>query len=170
VSQPHPINAVLAMIVFGIPGLLYAIRGRFRNEYENVLEISPEDPLFQHSVKEAQESLPNFRALVEKHPDSGYIKFPFTTPSGFTEHIWGFVQSVSNDSFRVTIDTPPVSEEFELPEFVNVDSSQIEDWQVALPDGSISGGYTVRAQIKMCERDGLEIPSHVKEYAAKLVP
>jgi hypothetical protein len=46
--------------------------------------------------------------------------------------------------------------------------SELEDWQLVLPDGRIRGGFTTRAQIEIAMTSGAAIPSHISELEASL--
>src|SRR5688500_6242877 len=123
--------------------------------------IDPDHPLWREAIDRARESIGMLWALHAEAGPEAMVKYAFITSSGEKEHVWGELLELSEDSMRVTMETPPIHHRGELPRELNVPISDLEDWQLSLPDGRIRGGFTTQAQIKIARESGSPIPRHV---------
>lgn len=133
-----------------------------------VTPIAPNDPLWVAAIDKARATVSTMKQFHEDGHEV-WVKFPLTIADGGTEHVWGRLITVQESSLRCTIETPPVAGSGPADATVQTDVRELEDWQVALPDGSIRGGYTTRAQARIAERDGHRIPRHVYDMLSRMI-
>jgi uncharacterized protein YegJ (DUF2314 family) len=156
----HPIAGVLQALVF--IGAFFQIR-QSASRRESVFEIDPADPLIVASVERARASLPLLRELWDKREGELYVKFPFHTDGGQTEHVWGELLAIEGDEFRANIGNEPVTHDGDLPEFVSLPLREIEDWMLPLEDGSVRGGFRTQAEIAYCRARQQPVPAHMTQ-------
>ncbi len=168
VSGKALFQSLCGLVIIGLPALWYTLWGRFSLFEKTVTAIDPNDPLWLESIRRTQEALPELQKLFGEERREAIVKFSFTTDSGDCEHVWGELSEIDGNSMQVKIITPPVAQKSQIPDVVTVPLSSIEDWHVNMPDGSIRGSFSTLAQIKICERDGLEVPHHIREIERRL--
>lgn len=130
--------------------------------------ISPDDPLWIAAVRRARTTLPEMREFQRAGRDV-WVKFPFQTQSGTTEHVWGRVTAVNGEALQCTLETPPMAgSSTTTPGRTEIASAEIEDWQVELDDGTIRGGFTTRAQAEIAKRHGQSVPRHIEDMIRRM--
>ncbi|WFO17234.1 hypothetical protein M601_005790 [Cellulophaga baltica 4] len=60
------------------------------------LEINKDNPTMIAAIKNAKNSLDEFKKLLDLYPKEGHVKVPFLTNSGETEFLWGDVTKIMN--------------------------------------------------------------------------
>lgn len=131
--------------------------------------IDPSDPLWQDAAHQARESIPTLRSLAERHLGDVMVKFPFVTDSGERELVWGKLRAMTDSSIRVTIETSPLTHTGKLPEEIEIPLTELLDWHLKLPDGTIRGSFTMQAEIILRERLGLRPAKGTAGKAGKFV-
>jgi hypothetical protein len=126
-------------------------------------------PEWQEAVAKAQASIPSLREIFRSGQYLVGVKYALLNSRGDREHVWGELLELSEDSLLATIDTPlrrghPTS----APPF-RTSLSDLEDWQVQLPDGAIRGGFTTRLDIKVAREKGLQLPAHMLAMEGRFV-
>ncbi len=126
-------------------------------------------PPWSEAVAKARQSIPTLRELFPAHRGSVGVKYPVQTSRGETEPVWGVLRELGSESFVAGLDTPllrgkPVGE----PPYT-LALSELEDWQLEMPDGSIRGGYTTRLDIKLARESGRPVPDHMQSMEARFV-
>ena len=147
--------------------LIVLIWFALRSGSSRVTPIPPDDPLWVQAIERARASAETMKQLHEAGHEV-WVKFPLTVADGTTEHVWGRLVTVQGTSLRCTIETPPVGGSGPSDGMFETDVRAFEDWQVVLPDGSIRGGYTTRAQARIAEREGHPVPRHVREMLSRM--
>jgi hypothetical protein len=149
-------------IILGIvAGVLVLLMLRSRARARQGAYIDIDSPMWAEAVAKAHASVPALRELFAAKVGPIGVKYPLATTSGETEHVWGELLGIDQTTFRATLETPMLAGSpatlgpYELP------LSALEDWQVALPDGTIRGGYTTQAEIALARRAGRPIPRHI---------
>jgi uncharacterized protein YegJ (DUF2314 family) len=160
-GEAAPINALLGFVIIGLPALRYTLVGRFSFRESNVTPIDPNDPLWAEAVRRARETVPTLRALFQGEHSDAIVKFPFVTDKGECEHVWGELAAFEGDTLQVTIVTPPIAQQSPVPKTMMIPISDLEDWHITMPDGTIRGSFSTIAQIKICRRDGIKIPDYI---------
>lgn len=121
------------------------------------------------AIARTQASVPTLRELFADGGSPIDVKFPLQNSKGETEHVWGELQTLSEETFTADLRTPmrrgrPMSQPpFELP------IAALEDWQVELPDGRIRGGFTTQLEISLARQQGHAIPAHIESMARRFV-
>lgn len=142
----------------------------FRDQGKGIEEIIPPDlkcPELDEALAKARETLPFALEQAEKNVDGIYIKFPLTSPDGFTEHIWAYVHSLRDDLFNVSLANDPVAQPGVGRRDVAV--KDVEDWQIMHADGTIKGGYSIIALFKYHQSRGGKLSSRMKQQKALLL-
>ncbi len=136
----------------------------------SMVQIKSSDPEFQETIKEAKNSLDQFRKMLPQNGDSMYeamVKMKFTDGEA-SSFMWLFNVRMSGDKF--------VAELFEVPEYFTafnvgdtfeVSPDELVDWSVNL-DGTLYGGYSIRyqrAQLPEHEKEAFDNYVGVKHYA-----
>lgn len=123
----------------------------------------------RRSVVRARESLPRFHEQVKQNVDGAYIKFQLKTPNGLTEHIWAYVHSYHDDQFNVSLTNEPMDKDQETSGRRDVAISEVEDWQIMLPDGRIQGAYSLIALFQHYESKGNRLSRKMRKQRAQLI-
>jgi hypothetical protein len=124
---------------------------------------------WQEAVAKAQKSIPLLRELFSSRQHVVVVKYALLNSHGEREHVWGELRELTEDSLVAALDTPlrrgrPTGEPpFRMP------LSDLADWQVELPDGTIRGGFTTRLDIKLAHEQGLKIPAHMLAMESRFV-
>ena len=155
--------AVILMIWLGVKWLFGSEPGL---DDEHIDFDSPE---LQAARQQAKETLPHFIRQVSHGVDQAYIKFPFQTDQGVTEHIWGYVHHFSNGEFTVSLANTPYTQEGEYNTWQYVPESDIEDWQIVLPNGKIKGGYSTIGAFRYLENRGRRLSRKMQKQKSELV-
>ena len=161
--NPRPLVS-LVLVLAALVGLIWI---GFRYTSARPTPIAPDDPLWVSAIERARATSPTMQQLHAEGREV-WVKFPLQPPGGEVEHVWGRLVSLDDTSLTCTIETPPVSgRSASATTPVRVD--ELEDWQARLPDGSIRGGYTTRAQAAIAKRDGHPVPRHVRDMLPRMV-
>jgi hypothetical protein len=131
--------------------------------------VDPNDPLFVEALQKARATIPIVRHLFAAGHKPMGVKYPFTTDTGGVEHVWGRLIDLGPDDMTVSIETPPVSHRGAIPKSLTVPLDALEDWHVTLPDGSMRGGFTTRAEIAIRRRNGEKIPNRVAAIEGRFI-
>jgi hypothetical protein len=131
--------------------------------------IDMSKPPWSDAVAKARQSIPVLRELFPANRDRVGVKYPLQTSGGETEHVWGQLRELGPEFFVAGLDTPllrgkPLTE----PPYT-LSLSELEDWQLEMPDGSIRGGYTTRLDIKLARESGRPIPAHMQSMESRFV-
>ena len=145
----------VVLVVFALAAFL-RLRSSRRGEY-----IDPKSREWGEAVAKAHASIPELRQLHEAGVSPLLIKYVIVGSSGEPEHVWGELQSLEQESFAATLETPMLHPPASLTSPFSLPLSALEDWQAFLPNGSIRGGYTTQAEIALCRRAGKRLPPHV---------
>ena len=154
----------IAFLVVGWKWLRYKGKG--------IDEITPPDlkcTELRESVKKAHESIHTFLSEVDQGVDGAFVKFPLTGLEGQTEHIWGYVHFYRDGIFNVTLANEPVHLKEGADGRMNIQLKDIEDWQIAMPDGRIRGAYSLIALFRYHERKGVKLTPLMKDQKAQLI-
>lgn len=131
--------------------------------------IDFESPELTTSIKKAKEQLPLFIEEVAKDIDRAYIKFPFSTDTDNTEHIWAYVHHYNNGQFNVSIVNDLDTQKGAFEARMSVPEKDVEDWQIIYPNGMIKGGYSYIGAIKYLKREGIRFNRTLKDQESKLI-
>jgi len=131
------------------------------------MPVDADDPLMLSAYARARETVDVLRQLFAA-PHDVAVKFPVSNAHGEVEHVWAEIVSIDADSVSARILTPLIHGATPS-EPVAVALTDIEDWQAALEDGRIRGGFTTRAQIAIARREGFPIPQEVLAQEAFFV-
>ena len=159
---------ILFTLVFCLITLIVAFLFAGTSGIENE-DIDFDSPELRASVEEARTTLPYFIEQVSHHVDEAYIKFPLLTDSGCTEHIWAYVHHYENATFNVSLANDPYDQEGEYETRRDVPESEIEDWQIMLPDGSLKGAYSLIGAFRYLENQGKPLTKTMRKQKALLI-
>ncbi|MFN7844353.1 MAG: hypothetical protein ACK5N9_21755, partial [Pirellula sp.] len=99
--------------------------------------------------------------LCESDNNAAWVKYELKTSEGTTEHVWGELQFLGEDSFRATLETPLVAGEPIDDITEGMPLSALEDWVVTLPDGTVRGAFTMQVELEVAKREGLPLLPHI---------
>jgi uncharacterized protein YegJ (DUF2314 family) len=133
------------------------------------LQIDPQAPELVASVREARRTMPAFLEAVQRHADQTYLKFPLTTDAGVTEHIWAYVHHYADGVFNVSLSNTPYTQTAAIENRRDIREGDVEDWQILLPNGSIQGGYSLRALFDHVERKGIRLNKTMRKQRAQFL-
>ncbi len=132
------------------------------------LDIDTTDPIWLDALEKARSSLPRFFELAKEYPTRAFVKYPLLTTKGITEHVWGPVVALGENTISAGIETPPIDGGPATAPPYALKVSEIEDWRVEAGDGRIFGAYTARAQFEYARKLGQTIPAHMLEIESRL--
>ncbi|MCA9736888.1 MAG: hypothetical protein R3E98_17180 [Gemmatimonadota bacterium] len=126
-------------------------------------------PPWSDAIAKARGSVPTLRELFPAHRGRIAVKFPLQTSRGELEHVWGELLELGQDSFVAGLDTPPRrGKPVGRPPYT-LALSELEDWQLEMPDGAIRGGYTTRLDLERARERGQAIPDHILAMESRFV-
>lgn len=86
----------------------------------------------------AREAIGELRALFHERPEHASVRVPFTDESGIADHVWAPVVELGETTMRVRFG--------DAEETVERALSDVEDWRVEMPDGSVRGAFGLSAR------------------------
>jgi hypothetical protein len=165
--DPRDVLSTFALPIGLGLGLLWAWARR-RGKSQTGRPVDTNDPLWLSAIAAARASQDEMRRLHEAHGPDLHVKYPLVAKSGEIEHVWGPLLELTAGSLKVGLATPPVGGLQADPPFA-IASSELEDWQLVLPDGKVRGGFTTQAQIALTVKSGWALPDHVKYLEGRFV-
>lgn len=123
----------------------------------------------KYAIVRARETLPWFLDQIKENVDGAFIKFPLKTPSGLTEHIWAYVHSYHDDKLNVSLSNEPIDKDQASSGRRDVPVSEVEDWQIMLPDGKIKGAHSLIALFQHRESKGKRLSRKMQKQKAQLI-
>ena len=116
-------------------------------EGANYVHVKDDDAAMEAAVNKARETVDQFiTAFREQKPGTKnfFVKKPYPTPSGSSEHMWIEVRAEGNGAFNGTIaNDAEETQQVKLGQKVLVKTNEISDWKYE--DGKkLIGGYTIR--------------------------
>ncbi len=157
--------------VIGIVLFVFLIRFWMRRRIQKPpappFEIQADDPLFLEAIAKARESVDQLRELYVQRPRDSYVKISCRSEAGVTEHLWGQLLDLTADRMRLKPTNlhpayhGPLEDAFERP------LSDLEDWQVELPDGMIRGGYTIKVMFQRVREQDASFPDALAEQQSR---
>lgn len=128
--------------------------------------VSNDDPLMLSALEEAKRTWPQFQLLFATHPKDSLVKFRLTTKTGDIENVWGDLLELAAETATVYLRTLPVGDADISSRRMSIPVTDIIDWQVMVPDGSLRGGFTQQATFRIIEREeGTLSPKFTEELA-----
>jgi uncharacterized protein YegJ (DUF2314 family) len=121
--------------------------------YLGAMPIDPNDPLMLQAVDRAKMTFPKFLEVFPNHKSDSTVRFRFETDTGTVENLWGDLLDFNDESATVFLRTPPIDHNGDLDRTMTIKRDQINDWQVEFRDGTLRGGYTNVAMLKIYERE-----------------
>jgi uncharacterized protein YegJ (DUF2314 family) len=123
--------------------------------------MSPDDPIMIRARQEAKKSMDRLFELYPRHAEDTMVRFLLPIPGGDTECLWGDLLQVDGDNATVFLRTPPKQAVIITSRRMMIPVKAIDDWQIELRDGSLLGGFTNQAILKIYERENGSLhPAH----------
>jgi hypothetical protein len=142
-------------------------RGRRAAGHLGAAAIANDDPLMVAALDRARRTWGAFLRLYPEHPQTTIVKFRLRTPAGEIENVWGDLLDLTSDHATVSLRTPPVGKiEIRDPK-MTVPATDVVDWQIMFPDGTLRGGFTQQATFHILERDRGRLPRKFAEQLAR---
>lgn len=130
--------------------------------YLGAMPVSKDDPLMMEARRLAIENLPSLRKLFPDHQHDTTVRFGLQVKSGNTEHVWGDLLELGEETAKVYLRTPPVEEADIQDRNLTIPVADIDDWQIEMTDGAILGGYTNQALFRIFERERGPLPEELR--------
>lgn len=159
------VAAVLAVAAFMIQSALE--RGRRASGHLGAFAIAHDDPLMVGALGEARRTWSAFLRLYRDYPQATIVKFRLRTTTGEIENVWGDLLELDGDRATISLRTPPVGKIEVRDPRMTVPVSDVVDWQVMFPDGTLRGGFTQQATFRIIERDRGRLPRKLAEQLAR---
>lgn len=131
--------------------------------------IADNDPLMLKASAKARQALPTLRQLFRELPRNTMVKFAFTTDGGQTEHLWGDLLELTDDTFKVRVKTPPATHKGNFEKVQQHAVAEIEDWQVEQHDGHIRGGYGFQVVFHRTKERLGQLPKALAQHEGRFV-
>jgi hypothetical protein len=142
-------------------------RGRRAPGHLGAVPIAHDDPLMVAAMEEARRTWSILLWLYEQHPETTIVKFRLRTRSGEIENVWGDLVALRGTEAAVSLRTPPVGDTDVRDPRMTIPVSDVVDWQVMFPDGTLRGGFTQQATFRIIERDRGRLPRKLAEQLAR---
>ena len=160
--------AVLTALVVTAIVLEAALRrGRRAPGHLGAVPIAHDDPLMVAAMEEARRTWSTLLRLYEQYPQATIVKFRLRTRSGEIENVWGDLVELRGAEASVSLRTPPVGDIDVRDPRMTIAISDVVDWQVMFPDGTLRGGFTQQATFRIIERDRGRLPRKLAEQLAR---
>ena len=108
--------------------------------------INSQDEGYQRTIKQAQETLAQFRDMIDKfQPWSPLIKTELSNPNSDGRcFVWLNNVRETNDGFVAQVfEIPPTLQGFEIGEHVDITTADVMDWMIN-DNGTLHGGFSIR--------------------------
>ena len=160
--------AIASLVAVGAVAIQASLaRGRRASGHLGAAAIAHDDPLMVAALEEARRTWSVFRRLHSEYPETTIVKFRLRTPAGEIENVWGDLLDLTSDHATVSLRTPPVGKiEIRDPK-MTVPVTDVVDWQIMFPDGTLRGGFTQQATFHILERDRGRLPRKFAEQLAR---
>ena len=145
-------------------------RGRRARGHLGAAAVAHDDPLMVAALGEARRTWTTFLQLYRQHPQTAILKFRLRTTAGDIENVWGDLLELDADRATVSLRTPPIGKTEIRDPRMAVALSDVVDWQVMFPDGTLRGGFTQQATFRIIERDRGPLPRRLAEQLARYRP
>jgi hypothetical protein len=145
-------------------------RGRRANGHLGAFAIAHDDPLMVTALGEARRTWSVFLRLYRDYPRTTIVKFRLRTTAGNIENVWGDLLELDGERATISLRTPPVGKMEARDPRMMVPVSDVVDWQVMFPDGTLRGGFTQQATFRILERDRGRLPRKLAEQLARYRP
>jgi len=132
--------------------------------------ISNDDPLMLAAIAEAKRTWPHFLELFARYPKDSLVKFRLRVESGEIENVWGDLLELEGDRLTAYLRTPPVGRVSLPSRELTFPVEEVVDWQVMVEDGSLRGGFTQQATIRILERENGSLHPKLAEQLARYRP
>ena len=142
-------------------------RGRRASGHLGATAVAHDDPMMVAALDEARRTWSVFLRLYRDHPETTIVKFRLRTMAGDIENVWGDLLQLDGDCAIVSLRTPPVGKTEIRDPRMTVPVSDVVDWQVMFPDGTLRGGFTQQATFRIIERDRGRLPRKLAEQLAR---
>jgi uncharacterized protein YegJ (DUF2314 family) len=146
-----------------VPALGYLGENHF------VTRVADDDPSMIKATEKAREALPTLRQLFRELPSGTMVKFAFQSDSGQTEHLWGDLLALDEETFKVRVKTPPTSHRGMFEKVQQRGVSEIEDWQVEQRDGRIRGGFGFQVMFLQTKAELGQLPKELADQEKRFV-
>ena len=156
--------------VLAVAGFMIQIgleRGRRASGHLGAFAIAHDDPLMLAALDEARRTWSAFLRLYRDYPQTTIVKFRLRTTAGEIENVWGDLLAMDGDQVTVSLRTPPVGKTDVRDPRMTVPLSDVVDWQVMFPDGTLRGGFTQQATFRIIERDRGRLSRKLSEQLAR---
>lgn len=118
-------------------------------------------PLIVEATRKAQQSLDTLRRLHQANGDEVAVKFRVEAQDGSSELPWGSLLEIGASDFTAQIITPLMFVPAPASGRVTLPLEQLIDWQVELADGTIRGGFSTQAEIRISQQAGRRLPAYI---------
>jgi uncharacterized protein YegJ (DUF2314 family) len=121
------------------------------------LEYLPPDlnvPGMPEAISRSRSSIQDFIGSLQGYRGRAFIKFPVAYDEGFTEHLWGCVQSFEDEVFDVSPANLPFHGGLIADDRIQVEADAVEDWMLVDEEGRIRGGFSLVAIFNHFDKTG----------------
>ena len=131
------------------------------------LDLDSNAPEMVAATQQARATFGYFVQQVEKHAGGALIRFQRVIAGNVKERVWAHVCCHEAGVFHVSLPTPylratPVTE-------MDVPETDVEDWMIVLPDGTVKGGFSIIAAIRRLEKNGQKLNKTVRKQKQALI-
>lgn len=134
----------------------------FPNAYDPI-QIDNANPIMRSAIERSRRELHRFKSGLDDNRKQPFVKFPLTSPTGETEHIWGIVHSLKGQDLIVSLANDPVENQGELNPRQTVRLNEIEDWILISSSGETEGGYSMGAMAQIYRQEKGWVPAALKK-------
>lgn len=121
------------------------------------------------ATQNARDELSTLRVLFKELPRDTMVKFAFQADSGGTEHLWGDLLALDEETFEVRVKTPPATHDGKFQKVQRRAVSEIKDWQVEQHDGRIRGGFGYQVLFHRTKKRLGYLPKGLAEHEDRFV-
>jgi len=150
---------VLVLLLAGVAVL------RHRTRRTRAWRVSANHPLLLEARRKAVATLAMLRQLHADHPSSSQIRWASAPNYTIAEWQWLDVIDLGPEYCIVAVPALPDDAAANTPTPLPVNIQDIIDWRVRLPDGSVRGGFTTQAEIRLAKQLGVPFPDESNRHA-----
>jgi hypothetical protein len=163
-GNPEVAGIVLVLVLVGW-AVLRLLARRARASWR----VGANHPLLLEARRKAQATLASLRELHADNAGRSQIRWapvPGYTIAGW---IWSDLLELGAESCVVAVPSLPGFAEAQAPTQHSVSLQDLIDWEVLLPDGSVRGGFTTQAELRLAKQLGTSASEAMRHAGGKFL-
>jgi hypothetical protein len=165
-SEGNPEVAGIVLVLFLIGWAVLRHAGR---KARASWRVGANHPLLLEARRKANASLASLRQLHAGNAGRSQVRWAPAPSYTIADWVWSDLDELGADSCVVAVPALPGVDAAQAPQQHSVNLQDLVDWQVQLPDGSIRGGFTTQAEIRLAKQLGAPLAESMRHADGKFL-